>query len=257
VPEGVLFITAGIDVQKNRLIYVVRGWGARQESWLITDGELWGPTHELAVWTDLDDVLSSEFGGLTIRRAFIDAGFRPGKREVVPEHRVYEYVRRNPRQVFATKGYLQRPTPLSVNRIDVKPQGGKSAYGLDLVRLSTDFFKSWVHERLRWPSDQPGGWHLHESITEDYCRQIVSEARVSKPSGGFAWVEKSSNNHRLDCEALAYAAAYMLGVQRMKDGARRRPTTARPSPPTLRDDETRRQAASRRGWIASRGGWLG
>jgi phage terminase large subunit GpA-like protein len=256
VPDGVIFLTAGVDVQKNRLIYVIRGWGVRQESWLITSGELWGATAEHDVWTDLDDVLTSDFGGLPIARAFIDAGFRPGKRDVVPEHRVYEYARRKPRLVYATKGFLLRPTPLSVNRIDVKPAGGKSAYGLDLVRLSTDFFKSWIHERLRWPQDQPGGWHLHEGVTEDYCRQIVSEARVSKPSGGFAWVEKSRNNHRLDCEALAYAAAYMLGVQRLKDGARRAGAvpqqTPRPSDGGARSSTT----APGRGWLGSRDGWL-
>jgi phage terminase large subunit GpA-like protein len=35
VPAGVLFLTAGVDVQRRRLVYVIRGWGVRQESWLI------------------------------------------------------------------------------------------------------------------------------------------------------------------------------------------------------------------------------
>ena len=126
-----LFITAGIDVQKNRLIYVIRGWGSRQESWLTNHG--WR-----AMGTDPPAC------GL-----FSD---------VVPEHRVDEYVRRNPRQDYATKAYLQRLTPLS----------------------------------------------CHEAVTGviTAARSFTEARGEAKPSGGFAWVEKSSNNHRLDCEAF-------------------------------------------------------
>ena len=221
VPEKVIFLTCGVDVQKTRLVYVVRGWGTRQESWLIDKGELWGETDLDPVWLDLDDLLASQYGGMPIRRAFIDSGFRPGKKELVPEHRVYEFCRRNSRCAFATKGFETRQTPLSVNRIDVKPKGGKAAYGLDLVRLDADFLKSWVHARIRWPEDQPGGWHLFEGIDEDYCRQIVAEARAKKPGGGHQWIERSRANHYLDAEALAYGAAFMLGVQRIPDGYNR------------------------------------
>ena len=241
IPEGVVFLTVGVDVQKNRLVYVIRGWGARQESWLIAADELWGPTEELDVWGDLDEVLDAQYGGLPIARMFVDAGFRPGKKDAVPEHRVYEFARRRGRAVYATKGFENRPLPLTVNRIDVKPAGGKSPYGLDLVRLSTDFFKTWVHERLRWPEDQPGGWHLHAEVTDDYCKQIVSEARVRKPKGnGFQWVVKYRNNHFLDAEALAYAAAYMLGAPRLKDDARR-PSARVPAPKRARPEEEDRE----------------
>jgi phage terminase large subunit GpA-like protein len=223
VPTEVVFATTGIDVQKNRLVYTTRGWGYRQESWLLDQGEIWGETALDAVWLDLYDLLCQPLGSskLFTRRAFIDAGFRPGKRSETAEHRVYDFARRHPRLVYATKGFDHRETPLSVKRLDVNAKGARSKFGIDLVRLDADFFKSWVHERLRWPEGQPGGWHLHADVTEDYCRQIVSEARVRKPSGGHAWVELSRNNHYFDCEALAYAAAYMLGVQRMGEGPRR------------------------------------
>ncbi len=220
VPDGVLFITAGVDVQKNRLVYSVRGWGARSESWLITCGELWGETSQDDVWTDLSDLLGSTFDGLPVARMFVDAGYRPGKKDIVPQHMVYEFARRNHRRVFATKGFDTRSTPLSVSRIDVKANGSRATFGLDLVRIDTDFMKSWVHERLKWPSGQPGGWHLFETVPEEWCRQVVSEARVKKPSGGFQWISVFRDNHALDAESLAYAAAYMLGVQRIGEGSR-------------------------------------
>lgn len=223
IPDGVLLLTAGIDVQKNRLVTVIRGFGVRQESWLIEQNEIWGETEHGDVWTDLAELLARPIGDLMIRRAFIDSGFRPGKKDEVPEHRVYEFCRRHARVAYAVKGFDHRDQPLSVKRIDVTPKGKAARYGLDLVRLDSDFFKSWVHERVRWPDDQPGGWHLPSDTTEAYCRQIVSEGRVKKPSGGYAWVQRSRDNHFLDCEAMAYAAAYMLGVQRIADTAQPRP----------------------------------
>lgn len=216
IPAGVRFLTAGVDVQADRLVYVVRGWGYRQESWLIDHGEIWGETQYDEVWFDLADYLEQDFGGMYIRRAFIDSGFRPGKKFAVPVHMVYEFCHRHPRAAYATKGQDRRRTPLSVSRIDVKPGGGRADYGIDLVLLDTDFLKSFVHQRLSWPHGQPGGWHLHQEVDEDYCRQIVSEARVNKPKGdGFKWQAKTKLNHFLDAEALAYGAAFMLGVQRM------------------------------------------
>jgi phage terminase large subunit GpA-like protein len=217
VPAGAVYLTCGVDTQGNRLVYVIRAWGARQESWLIEAGELWGETALDHVWTDLADLLAKRWGGLYIRRCFIDAGFRPGKKDTTPEHMVYNFCRRHHRQCFASKGFDRRDAPLSVKRIDVDLKGRSSKFGLDLVRLDTDFLKSWVHQRLRWPSDQPGGWHLPSDATEAYCKQIVSEARVRKQGGGYTWVQTSRDNHFLDAESLAYAAAFMLGVTRMTD----------------------------------------
>ncbi|WEK50321.1 MAG: phage terminase large subunit family protein [Candidatus Kaistia colombiensis] len=274
VPDPVVFLTCGVDVQKNRLVYVVRGWGARQESWLIDAGEVWGDTALEDVWTDLTELMSSDYAGTHIARTFVDAGFRPGKKDEVPEHRVYEFCRRHARQAFATKGFEHRDKPLSVNRIDVTARGKSTKYGLDLVRLDSDFMKSWVHQRLRWPVDQPGGWHVFalptdehpDGLTDDYCRQIVSEARVRKPSGGYQWVVKARNNHFLDAEALAFAAAYMLGLQRLPDSARRpgaRAPAPAPEPKASDADQPKAPPPPKRsGWLdgGSRGrgrGFLG
>lgn len=271
LPPGVVFITAGVDVQKNRLPYVIRGWGARSESWLLDSGELWGETELDGVWADLANLLEQPIEGMHIRRAFVDAGFRPGKMDMVPEHKVYEFARRNARIVRASKGFDRRDTPLSVKRIEVTDKGKQAKFGLELVRLDTDFFKSWVHSRIRWPDDQPGGWHLFapqsadypDGVTEDYCRQIVSESRVRKPSGGFSWVQLSRNNHMLDCEALAYAAAYMTGVQRIPDGMVMPPRPALVTPAQPRTEPQPQRAAANAppkrtaNWLGpKRQGWL-
>lgn len=103
----------------------------------------------------------------------------------------------------------------------MKPDGKKALYSIDLVTLSTDFFKSLVMSRIRTPADQPGAFHVHESVSEDYCKQLTSEARVVA-EGKPVWVKRSRNNHFLDCEALCAAIGFTLNVQRIPEGVERK-----------------------------------
>lgn len=240
VPKEAIVLTAGIDVQKNRLVYVIRAWGARATSWLVESGELFGATHEPEVWSDLGDLLDQRWDGLPIKVAFLDSGFRPGKPDVVPENMVYEFCRLHSRFVYPTKGKDTQTTPIRRSKIEVDPTGGTSKYGLELMWLDSDFWKSWVHERLRWPSTERGAWHLNEDTGEDYARQIVSEARVRAPSGKASWIRRSRDNHFLDCEALAAAAGYFLNVQRIGVNATREPAEAKAddAPPAKKELET-------------------
>jgi hypothetical protein len=48
VPDGVTVLTAGVDVQNDRLELLVRGWGKGQESWLIDRKVFEGDTSKLA-----------------------------------------------------------------------------------------------------------------------------------------------------------------------------------------------------------------
>lgn len=237
VPAGVIFLTAAVDVQKRKLVFVVRGWGVRQESWLIDHGELYGDTRLDDVWMDLwHQVLDRHYADLPIRRCFIDSGFRPDKPDSGDVHKVYDFCRRHQRLCFATKGWERARQPVSVSQIEVTPAGKKPKFGLPLVHIDSDFTKEWVHSRIRWPKDQAGGWHLHAGeadhrgvltgIDEAYCRQVVNEARTRKPGGGYTWVKRGKAHDYLDCEAMAYAAAKMIGLERMRDDA------VRPDPPT-------------------------
>lgn len=216
LPEGPRVLTAGIDVQGNRLVAVVAGWAARSEFWLLQAVELFGDTRLDGVWHDLIDFLRTPIGGLTVRSAFVDSGFRPGKGST-PEHKVYAVCREYPKLLRPAKGYATRSTPLSISSIEVKRGGGGNPYGLQLARLDSDYFKGWVHERLKWPADAPGAFHIAEDATDDYLKQLVSEVRVTTMSGAPMWIMRGKDNHYLDATALAAAAAYHLGVQRLRD----------------------------------------
>jgi len=214
IPDGTVRLVAGVDVQKFSLYYVVRAFGGRGTSWLVDYGQLYGPTDQDEVWQSLTDLLLTPISGWQIERCGIDSGFRPNKKDGGEEHKVYEYCRRMSWLCYPTKGRDVQAQPYRVSRIEVKPDGKAAKYSINLVWLSSDFFKSLVMSRLRTPVDKPGALHIPENVTEDYARQITSEARIvveGKPT----WVRRSRDNHYLDCEAIAAAMGYSFNVQRI------------------------------------------
>lgn len=211
LPTGVQILTCGVDVQKNRLVYSIRGWGYNYESWLIEHGELWGETKHDAVWENLQGLLDREIGSMQIMRMGIDSGYKPGDADR-DDHQVYLFCRRNRGRALATKGHDRLDRPFKMNRIDVSHRGKVLKNGVDLWHFDTDFFKTWVHARLEWPEDKPGGFHLHQATTDDYCQQLVAEHRVVKPSGQVTWVRVRKDNHMLDCETNNALMAHVIGV---------------------------------------------
>jgi phage terminase large subunit GpA-like protein len=252
VAQGVRLLTLTADVQKDRIYYVVRGWGAYGTSWLVDADELWGPTEELDVWNTFANVVTSTYDGIPIKLALVDSGFRPGKKFVVPEHRVYAFARRFPGLVYATKGSSSAMRkPIVSSKIDIKIDGKEYKKGLDLLRLDTDYFKSWVQQKVRWLDDQPGSWYLPDDITEDYCRQIVSEARVKAPGGKVKWVQKSKDNHYFDCESMQGAAQMILNLGKLREG----PAQRRRAPEPKQEQQSTPQPKPPK--KPKGGGWMG
>jgi hypothetical protein len=123
-------------------------------------------------------------------------------------------------------------TPLVQSRIEVTTAGRAAKAGLTQLRLDTDHWKSWVHERVRgWPNDAPGAWHLPDDVTDDYLAQIVAEARTRSASGRVKWVRRSRENHYLDLESMQAAAAHLLNIARIPEARRASAQQPTPEPP--------------------------
>jgi phage terminase large subunit GpA-like protein len=220
-------ITCGVDVQKRRLIYAVRGWGYSMESWLLEAGDLWGETENPQVWAELEGLLDREWGGKPIKRMGIDSGYRPGDVYRRPDNLVYDFCIRHRGRAVPTKGRDWLNKPLVSSLIDVTFRGQTLKAGLQLWHLDSDYFKQWLVSRLTWPAEQPGRFWVPRDVTDDYCEQLTAETRIAKPSGRAVWVRVRPENHFMDCEVINVAMAQSMGFHRRL----RRPEDNATAPP--------------------------
>lgn len=209
VPAGVGVLTAGVDVQADRLIYVVIGWGAGEESWLIDWQELYGDPAKDAVWAQLDAQLVTRaythLSGrpMRVERVCIDSGGVKGHTD-----RVYRYCKpRADRGVFAVKGGRETGRPL------VGLPTVRNAYRTPLFVLCVDTGKYVTMKRLAMRQPGPGYVHVHEmddDAADEFCSQLTAEKALYGRNGR-RWERVFQRNHVFDCYVYALAALYIMG----------------------------------------------
>jgi phage terminase large subunit GpA-like protein len=209
IPHGVQIITMAVDVQKRGLYYGIRGWGFMGESWGIDNDYIPGDTAFDNVWLLLQRQVDRLFGDRPIDRVFVDSGYNTDK--------VYEFARRNRGLVYAAKGQERMDRPIKTSDIDISIAGRVVKGAVKLYHVNADYFKSQLHGRLRWPPGEPGGFHLHASTSDDYCKQLVSESlKILQSTGKRVWIQHKKDNHYLDVEYLNTACAHSLQVHTLK-----------------------------------------
>lgn len=247
VPDGPILLTAGVDVQKDRLVYEVVGWGEDKQSWCIDAGVIQGDTSGEAVWQDLDEQLldrtwqRADGSALGIRVLAVDSGYNTNQ--------VYSWARRHPmNRVIATKGVSRADALITApSKVDVTVNGKRLARGYRVWPVGVDVAKSefygWL--RLERPTAEsklpvPAGFCHFPQLGEEYFKQITAEQLVTvMKRQGFAHHEwqliPGRENHWLDCRVLARAAAAFAGLERYAAAARIRRgaearTPAQPQP---------------------------
>lgn len=230
VPRGGLLLTAGVDVQHDRIAVVVRAWGRDEESWLVWWGELHGVTTQIKdkVWDELDKVLfepveHANGGKLRVTAASIDSS------DGATNDAVYSYVRSRLgrcRHLMAIKGasrdYGQR-------EIFVKPSATQdyagqshtkaSRYGLKPYIVGTHKTKDLLDARLKLKGNGPGRVHCYEGVRADYWDQMTGEVKAPHRSirGKKIWQQKAGASiEAWDCEVYALHAARAAKVHLMK-----------------------------------------
>jgi Bacteriophage tail assembly protein len=107
VPDDVLMLTAGVDVQDNRLEVSVIGWGRDDESWVLAHDTLYGDPSTPQLWAALDTRLAQTYTTtegrvLPIRASCVDSGGHY-------TNAVYQYCKRNQgRGIFAIKASVEK-----------------------------------------------------------------------------------------------------------------------------------------------------
>lgn len=211
VPDSVLVLTAGVDVQDDRLEVEVVGWGVGKESWGIYYKIFYGDLGQDAIWNQLDLFLTREFvykngERLVISSVCIDSGGHY-------TDEVYKFCKtREHRRIFAIKGYGG----------EGKPFIGKAARNnrerVALFPLGVDTGKEMVFSRLKIEFEGSGYCHFpiesEKGYDEIYFKGLTSEKRVLKYYKGkrkFEWVKKKNiRNEPLDLRNYATAAIEIL-----------------------------------------------
>lgn len=211
VPAGGLVLTAGIDMQEDRLEVETVAWGLGEESWSVDFKVLWGDPLHGDVWDDLDDYLAQtwlhESGAqLPISAAALDTGGGAGYTQAA-----YEYARgKQGRRLFAIKGMggWGRPIVSAPSR----KRTGKRTRPVDLFTVGTDEAKLIVKRRLTAP-EGPGHCHFPADRDPEWFLQITAESLVTKYVKGFPireWHKRRDRNEALDCRVYALAALKIL-----------------------------------------------
>lgn len=254
VPEGAVILTAGVDVQKDRLELEVVGWGPGLESWSVDYEVIHGDTSSDGVWEELDDLIhrnwSHESGGkLDISRVFIDSGYRAQK--VYSFCRDYHWL-----EVTPIKGRQSQPMPISrPTDVEKTSTGKRVKSGVKLVHVGTDLLKrelyGWLLSSLPDEGeDYPSGWCHFPDYGQEYFKQLCAEKEVARTRKGrtiYEFEPQRDRNEALDCRVYARAAAVAEGIDRWsEDRWDKMRDRIEQSGPTARERKGRRERKSDR-----------
>ncbi len=230
VPAGGLVLTAGADVQKDRIEIDVWAWGRGMESWLVDHVVIPGGPDDPACWAQLTAMLRQvwrhESGSfLTIAKLAIDTGYETPS--------VYSWARvQGFAQVSPVKGLegFNRSSPVSgPTYVDATEGGKKLRRGARLWTVAVSTFKAETYRFLRLdrPTQEdmaegvvfpPGSIHLPSWVDNEWLKQLTAEQLVTvRTKQGFSrleWQKMRERNEALDCRVYARAAAWIAGVDR-------------------------------------------
>lgn len=206
VPDWTLKLTGGIDVQENCVYWVIRAWGENWTSQLIARGQ------ETDLWR-ADEIMNLSYekkngDKLVPSLVLVDSGDQTDK--------VYDFCADTAEYTLPCKGSSK---PMQTDyRLSVINKAGSKAQGINLVLIDTGKYKDRIASRMQRKNGR-GSWMVYQGIDEDYAEQVTAEHKVTeRKENGIpkqVWVKKESHgdNHYLDAEVYAMAAADILGAR--------------------------------------------
>lgn len=252
IPRNGLLVTAGIDVQHDRLYVIIRAWGPGAESWLLYFDEISAERtsidREDRCWSDLSDLLFRTFpsaAGYSVPLSALTIDCSDGH----TSDAVYSWVRTQSRQhrnvrIMAGKGDSNSAdaevftTPRrKVDHQRADKQTKADRHGVQVWMIGTNKAKDWLDGHLRLKGDGPGRFHWFLSVRDDYLEHLTAEVKApSRRLGGRkVWqLRPGKPNHGLDCEVYALHAAWSQRVHIMQ-AAKWDELRARLSQPSLFD----------------------
>ncbi len=246
VPAGGLFLTAGADVQKDRIEVEVVAWGRGKESWSVDYRVLEGDTSRQPVWGELTKLTGETFRmhsgvDLPVVKLAIDSGYAPTE--------VYGWAKQqSPGRVVVVKGDSRAPALVGLpSSVEVGPHGKRIRRGVRIWPVSSGMAKQELYRwlRLERPTEEsgepfPAGYCHFPRYNEEFFKQLTAEQLVTRVVNGYPkpeWQKTRDRNEALDVRVYAMAAAVIHGVDRFSEKkwaemeeALRPPQAGEPSP---------------------------
>ena len=227
-------MTAGVDVQADRLEVAIWAWGKGEEAWLIRYEQILGDPLQNDVWEQLANITSQVYfrldngrtrvsrctahremsAELRVRATCIDSGYLT--QEVYHRVRKHRFL-----HWFAIKGVsgdgkpmISRPTGQEINY-----KGDRIKRGIQLYKVGVDLAKETLYARSQITA--PGAKYLNfpNDLENDWYRGFCSEVQVTKHQNGrpyLVWEKLSGvRNEPLDISVYALAGAYLVGISRI------------------------------------------
>lgn len=237
VPDGVYFLTGAVDVQVNRFVVQIVGWGRNNERWLIDRYNLrWSnrldshgekepinPAARIEDWQLLiDQVLLKPYPleldptqGVALSMLAVDSG---GKAGVTA--RAYSFWRNarrhgHSKQIMLVRGYGQsdaaritRTYPDSTNR----QQRKANARGeIPVWQINTNMLKDTLAADLERVEPGPGYIHFPSWLGNWFFDELTAETRTNK-----GWQNLGGGrNEAMDLMVYNHAAMLALNAERL------------------------------------------
>lgn len=229
VPAGGLLLTAGADVQKDRIEVSVWAFGRGKEAWLVEHRVLMGDTARDNVWMRLGELLSETWthasgAQMSLARLAVDTGFATQE--------AYAFVRgcRDSR-VMAVKGMSRGAALIGTpTAVDVSYAGRKMRRGVKVFSVAVGIAKLELYNNLRKSPEAaedgvtityPAGFVHLPKVDAEYLQQLCAEQLITRRDrNGYPvreWQKMRERNEALDCYVYARAAASAAGLDRFEE----------------------------------------
>ncbi|MFR4350564.1 MAG: terminase gpA endonuclease subunit [Roseburia sp.] len=238
VPNWAKLLTGGVDVQENCLYWTIRAWGDFVTSQNIAHGQAYS-------LNDIERIMNLEYkteAGETriVNLAFIDSGYDTDT--------VYDFCANNSDWALPVKGSSN--IMQSHYKFSTVNKTSSQAAGMNLVIVDGGKYKDMIASRMRRENGN-GSWMVHRDCDEEYAQQVTSEHKINIKNGQKTtqgWVKKTTHadNHYLDAEVYAMAAADTLGVRTLHLMAQE-----------TKSKEMKQEEAPEESWIARNESWIG
>lgn len=218
--KGVVFITVGVDVQKDRLELEIVGWCRGKITQSLDYRTIIGDTSGAEVWQELRKIVGEtwirEDGvELPMRLMAVDAGYNT--------QYVYSFCKMfDVSRVIPVKGQDSQQIIITAPKAVDVTHSGKKIGQVKVWNVGVSLLKSELYGNLKQEIGEdgiiPDGYCRFPEYPDEYFKGLTAEQlefkKNKKGYNAYTWVKIRDRNEPIDCRNYARAAASVIGVDR-------------------------------------------